>query len=140
MNPTDLEALKKPQLLSMFLMDELEAFGALAQTLELKPGEAIFAQGAPAASMYIVAEGGVDVVRKAADGKEERLTTLPVGALLGEMAFVDFAPRAASARATVKTRLLEFTYADIEMFFTSRPDIGIKFYRALLSVFRQRMK
>src|SRR5262245_1459165 len=136
----DLEILKKPQLLSMFLLDELEAFGALAIEKEFNAPDVIFKQGAPADAMYIVADGSVEVLKITPQGQEQRLATLPVGALLGEMAFVDLSPRAATARAAGKVKLLEFTYSDIEAFCTSRPDIGIKFYRALLGVFRARMK
>jgi CRP-like cAMP-binding protein len=136
-----IEILKKTQVLSMMLQDELEAFAAIATVRELTPGQTAFKQGEAATSMFIVMSGAIDVIKRSPNGAEKILATLGPGALLGEMALVDLAPRAATAMSsgTGRCALVEITYSELEGLIATRPEIGVKFLRALLSIMCKRL-
>jgi CRP/FNR family cyclic AMP-dependent transcriptional regulator len=87
-----------------------------------QPGEAIFAQGDPGDSAYVVQRGVVEIVR---DGARNRrvLGRVPPGGIFGEMALIDNQPRMAGARAVEETvclvvpkRLLEKKLAQADPF------------------------
>lgn len=64
-------------------------------------GEVIFEEGQEARAMYIVRRGSVELKRGG-----ERLETLGPGAVFGEMALVDPAPRSATAIAGAQCELV----------------------------------
>lgn len=89
-----------------------EAFIALTERMELvqaEPGEILIAEGEYAASMYIVIQGRVKVVREVEGGAELKLAELGDGAFFGEMALLSDAPRTASVIALEDTMLFEIS-------------------------------
>jgi CRP/FNR family transcriptional regulator, cyclic AMP receptor protein len=80
-------------------MTEIRTYSEILMHLDEAPrtfdqGQAIFAEGDPASEMYVVREGSV--ILKKADMVVE---TLGPGAIFGEMALLDSAPRSATAVA-----------------------------------------
>lgn len=104
---TELERLKRHQLLQHFSEQELEELTHMGTILPLAAGETLFAEGASDAHLYLVLEGEVEI-RKAygSNGDVHTLTALGPGELLGEMAWVLERPRKVTARA--RTELLIF--------------------------------
>ncbi len=66
--------------------------------LHIRAGEAIFAEGDAPTTAFLIESGRVEV-STVQQGETRVLGQLDAGALLGEMAVIDAAPRAASARA-----------------------------------------
>ncbi len=64
----------------------------------LRAGEVLVAEGDPAAELFLVTEGEVDVVR-AGDGGDVALGRLGAGDIAGEVALFDRGPRSATLRA-----------------------------------------
>lgn len=58
------------------------------------PGEVIFAEGDPGDKMYVIRSGDVEILID-----DRVLETLSAGGIFGEMALIDGASRAATARA-----------------------------------------
>ena len=70
-------------------------------------GGAVVHQGDEGDSLFVVAEGRVDVsVRAAGAGPEQSLATLGSGDYFGEMSLLTGAPRSATIRAAEETRLV----------------------------------
>lgn len=65
-------------------------------------GQVIFNEGDKPDGVYLVVEGGVEIIKKV-DGEERHLTTVFKDGVFGEMALINNMPRSASARATENT-------------------------------------
>jgi len=68
-------------------------------------GEIIFKEGDIGESMYVIQDGTIHIIKKAASG-EVIIATLKSGEVFGEMALFDRLPRSASARASGEARVL----------------------------------
>lgn len=74
--------------------------------LSLEAGEAIFAEGDHAVSLFQVEKGAVEVWRDAPEGRRP-IGRIGAGELVGEMALFDNRPRMATATALEPTVVLE---------------------------------
>jgi CRP-like cAMP-binding protein len=59
----------------------------------------VFHEGDPGATMFVVAEGTLAAEAARSDGSGELLNRMAEGEIMGEMAFLDPAPRSATVRA-----------------------------------------
>ncbi|MEI2783573.1 MAG: cyclic nucleotide-binding domain-containing protein [Candidatus Competibacter sp.] len=80
--------------MSNYSMQNKDFFSQIEKYQPFEPGQAIFREGEPGDSLYIVAEGQVDIVLGA-----RILETVGPGGILGELALIDDKPRSASAIA-----------------------------------------
>lgn len=88
--------------LSMFRMlnaDELAALARSVRPLALGPLERFAIQGTAGTSLFIVADGEVEVVVRRALGPDLKVATLGRGEVIGEMSLLTGEPRAATVRA-----------------------------------------
>lgn len=75
----------------------------LGTTLHFRPGDVVFREGDPAATMYVVLSGGVSV---RSHGRE--IEVIGPGAGLGILSLIDGKPRSAEAVAVGDTELAVF--------------------------------
>ena len=80
---------------------------------EFKAGDIIIRQGDIGDAAYIIQEGRVEITVKHDDGKEQVIGTRGKGAMIGEMAIVDNAPRTATIKALEDCKLLAIDQTDI---------------------------
>jgi len=81
-----------------------------AQTFQT--GDIIMRQGEVGACAFIIESGRVEIILTKDDGSEMSLGTRGAGAMIGEMALIDKAPRTASIKALETCQLLEITQHD----------------------------
>lgn len=91
------------------LVPHMSATNHEPETITLDAGEAIFEQGTMGDSIYIVAEGEVELVRELASGREEVLKVALPGDYFGEMGPLFALPRSASARARTDATVVSYT-------------------------------
>jgi CRP-like cAMP-binding protein len=87
---------------------ELLALGELCRPVSFEAGQVIFEEGAPGASLFVLAEGEVDVLH-GAEGQPKVIARLSAPAAFGEMALVDREARSATVRARTACGGLELT-------------------------------
>ncbi|MFH1467606.1 MAG: cyclic nucleotide-binding domain-containing protein [Pseudomonadota bacterium] len=93
--------------------------GALASLRRLAPAmrwedhAVLCHEGDPGGSCFLVVSGQVDVLRYLR-GRARRLATLNPGALVGQLALVDRAPRSATVRARGRVVAMELSRVDFE--------------------------
>ena len=97
-----------------FTEDEFLEVGKKARSRELAPSEYLFHEGDRGDSIYFVAEGEVEVVGRAADGRETIVSTLREGNVFGEFGFFSNAKRSGGVRAAGKASVLELTKQDLD--------------------------
>lgn len=80
-------------------------------SVHLAPGELLFRQGDTSDFVYVLAAGGMEIVRELADGGEEVLMEVAPGGYFGELGPMLNLPRSASARATEASELTGYGVA-----------------------------
>lgn len=105
------------------------------------PGDVLFRQGDPGASLMIVLEGRLVASVRTEAGAEEEVATLGPGEVVGEMSFIDAEPRS----ATVKTgdapvTILDFTREALTSLFRDAPKVAAAIMRNVLFDVARRLR
>jgi CRP-like cAMP-binding protein len=87
---------------------------------KLNPGEILFMEGDAGNEAYFVRSGELAVLRREGP-RMTKLATLPTGAVIGEMALLDDAPRSATVRAESYAELVVLDRRIFEAAFESLP-------------------
>jgi CRP-like cAMP-binding protein len=106
---------------SLLTQEEIETLAHTARPLTFGPAERIIVQDEPGDSLFVVAEGAVEVFLRRADGQETHLGTRPQGAVLGEMSLLTGAPRSATVRALDGALVYEVGRRQYEPILAARP-------------------
>lgn len=106
MSPTDTSALASVELFKSLTPAELQRLERVAHQRKYEAGQAIVREGEGGIAFFIITSGKARVTRKAADGTEQELRTIPSGGVFGEMALFTDRPRSATVTATEPTECL----------------------------------
>lgn len=87
--------------------DQLHELAVGARPLFFGPTQRFVVQGHRGTSLFLVAEGAVEVRRREPDGREWLVETMGPGDVVGEMALLTGAPRAATVRSVEETLVFE---------------------------------
>jgi CRP-like cAMP-binding protein len=98
-----------------------------------RKGDVIFARGDAAASMFVVAEGEVDL-----SIGDHHLETLGPAGIFGEMALIDGEPRSGTARARTDCRLIEIPEKRFTFLVQQTPGFALNVMRILATRLRRR--
>lgn len=97
------------------LSDEvLQNFGGPLEVIELEPGGVLFREGDSGREMFVLLEGELEVLRLSKRKHEARVAVVGPGRWIGEKSILDVMPRAATVRATARSRLLRVTAHDLD--------------------------
>ena len=103
----------------------VELLGAIAsrfQLRELKAGEALINQGDDGESLFILAEGLLEVFMQVGDEKR-RLTLLRPGSFFGEMALLTGEKRSATITSSLESLVVELAKDSIMSLVTENPEV-----------------
>jgi signal transduction histidine kinase len=116
---------------------ELEDMAALTELRTYPSGHVLCHEGAYENYFYIVAEGGIVVTKKIGDEEGERLLRVGgKGDLVGEMALIQNAPRAATVQTTTECTVLEMEKQDFETILSRSPRMAMDIIRITLDRMR----
>jgi signal transduction histidine kinase len=117
--------------------DELQQMAELTELCTYPAEHVLCHEGAHEEVFYIVADGNVVISKKMNDEEGERvLRKLGRGALVGEMALIQNAPRAATVRTTTECTVLEMEKRDFETILSQSPRMAIDIIRTTLDRMR----
>lgn len=102
--------------------DRAMVVGAMRQ-LRLRAGDSVLHAGDPSDELMLVLEGAASVVVRDARGAQLRLSTVLPGATLGEIGFLDHAPRSADVIAKTDVVLACLDRAEFERLGRSHPHV-----------------
>jgi small-conductance mechanosensitive channel/CRP-like cAMP-binding protein len=95
------------EFLEALTSDQLQRLASESRIVPFPGGGTVVRQGDEGDSLFLVAEGGVEVsVRPPGGGAERTLATLGPADYFGEMSLLTGAPRSATIRAVTETRLV----------------------------------
>lgn len=109
----DLDFLRGLSVFAGLTSDAVESIGKHARRMDIEGSEVLFREGEPAKEMVVVLQGRLEVVKRAADGREAVIATLGPGAVAGEMSLIDIQPRSAEVRSMGPVSLVVLTHGDL---------------------------
>jgi CRP-like cAMP-binding protein len=132
-----LEALRSIPLFSSVSDEDLLPIASLLIERRFPKHKTIVEEGLPGDYMYIISEGRVQVSKLSDDGREKILEFLDAGDFFGEMSLLDNAPRSASVRALVESRVLALSRSDFLTVLRRSPDLAMAVIQELTRRLRQ---
>ena len=126
-----LVVLAESSLFSGMTSEELYPLGQIAVAVDLEPGQAAVRQGDPGDAVFVVVSGALEVKK---DGR--KLREVSRGAVFGEMALLDGAPRSASVEARTQARVLKIPRAEFDALLDEYPEIARGIIRTLIGHLR----
>lgn len=105
------------------------------ETLKLNPGEVLMYEGEESKEMYYIQSGTLAVFKRKGD-KENQIGTIISGELVGEMSFMDKAPRSATVKAMTEAVLVVIPRDNFESTIRTMP----KWFSALLATLLDRLR
>ncbi len=122
-------------------LDEQERAQILicGQMRKFKSGEYVFKEGDQGDGMFVVVKGAVRISKQSPTG-EEALAVLEPHAFFGEMALIDFAPRAADAIAHEESELFFIPLKELRGLIEAHHQLALKLLYALCEVLAQRLR
>ena len=117
---------------------ELEEVAALTEFRTYPPNHVLCQEGAYQDMLYIIADGRIVISQKTLDGEEERIVRAGGrGDVVGEMALIQNAPRAATVRTTTECTVLEMEKQDFDTVLSRSPRMAIDLIRIALNRIRE---
>ncbi len=123
--------LGESSLFSGMTSEELYPLGQIAVAVDLEPGQAAVRQGEPGDAVYVVVSGQLEVKKNG-----QSLREVSRGAVFGEMALLDGAPRSASIEARTPARVLKIPRAEFDALLDEYPEIARGIIRTLIGHLR----
>ena len=111
--------------------EELYPVAEIASASGFAPGDVVVKEGDPGDALFVVASGAFEIQKA---GK--RLRALGPGAVFGEMALLDGAPRAATIVASEEGQVLRIPRAEFEALLDESPELSRGVIRTLLGHLR----
>ncbi|MGA9278902.1 cyclic nucleotide-binding domain-containing protein [Ilumatobacter sp.] len=115
------ELLGRAPILRLLSRDELRTLAAGALPLLAVPGERIVVQGAEGDSLFVVADGEVEVLIEY-EGRDRVVDTMGPGAVIGEMALLTGERRNATVRAIDTAMILQIGTRQYESILRAHPE------------------
>ncbi|HEY0787416.1 MAG TPA: cyclic nucleotide-binding domain-containing protein, partial [Thermoanaerobaculia bacterium] len=113
--------LRRVPMFAMLTEEEVDELGASARPIELGPVERIIVQGRKGSSLFVVAEGSLEVLVRQNDGIDVPVATLEEGAVFGEMSLLTGAPRSATVRSVDPAVVYEIGQHQLAPILARRP-------------------
>jgi CRP-like cAMP-binding protein len=115
--------------------EDLRRICSVAIEVRLAPGEVLFKQGDAGDRAYVIREGELEVLKRAA-GRDVLLAVRQSGDVIGEMSLLEEAPRMASARARGPVTLITIDHKAFEELLATSSTAA----RALLTTVIERLR
>src|SRR6202045_147229 len=128
---SEVSAIARVSIFSKLSQTDIEELTKIATAKKYAADKAVFFQGDPSDSLYIVVKGSVKVAKASEDGHEKILDILGPGEIFGEFAMLDGHPRSATVTTCEPTELASISHKDFRNFVASRPEVLWKVLQAL---------
>ncbi|AKT40891.1 cyclic nucleotide-binding domain-containing protein [Chondromyces crocatus] len=135
-----IEQLSKVALFKGLTPTALELIARVSSEESHALGTKIFEHGDPGDKLYILLDGKVRISREIPGMGEEALTILGPGAVFGEMALLDEAPRSADARVHERCRLLTVSKDTFEDLLFLHKDLAYEVLWSVVRMLTQRLR
>ena len=132
-----LAALKSVPILAGLSQAQLEQVGATCRWRDYDAGEQILSYQDPSTEVFFLAAGKVRIIIYSAEGKAVLFTDLKPGAMFGEIAAIDRAPRSAGAEAIERSTVASLTAGQFEELLLREPEVAVATLRHVTAELRR---
>ena len=130
-------ALKRVPILAALSQTRLEHVVKICKWQQYDAGEEILSYHAPSTEVFFLAAGKVRVIIYSAEGKAVVFTDLKAGAMFGEIAAIDRAPRSAGAEAIEPCTVAFLTANQFEALLLEHPAMALATLRHVTAEVRR---
>jgi len=134
------ELLERTNWLGSFSWKEIEIFSWYVDVFRVAAGTPIFHEGGKDASLCLIVEGSVQIVKEDAEARKKILSVITRGKTVGEMALFDGEPRSASAIAAEATTIMMLTKGSFDRLLRELPGLAAKLLLVLGKLLSQRLR
>ena len=134
--------LKKAELFSNLLDDDLSYVADRVDIIGLRPGSLLFGQGEKARRFYIVRSGEIGIYRSEEGGAEREMARYVAGDVIGDFDFAIGSSMDATARADTETQVVAFPSGGMGMqdLAKEKPDAASRILLRSLSMISSRLR
>jgi len=125
------DLLRRSRIFAVLSDDDLAALVGLAVSRRFGAGEFVFWEGDEPRWFYMVAEGGVKIIKHSSQGREFIVAFFGPGEMFGEVAVFEGKAYPASARTTAPTELLGVEREAFMQFLSVRPQVALRIITVL---------
>ncbi len=108
--------LSSSPLFEMLSNQELEYVAELSRPRRFAAGQVVFEEGELGDSLFVIASGEVEVLRRDASGEQKLIAVLGPPEFFGEMSLIDKEYRSATVKARTDAELLHLTAENLTTF------------------------
>ena len=119
---SEVSAIARVSIFSKLGQTDIEELTKVATAKKYAPDQAVFFQGDPSDSLYILIKGSVKVTKASEDGHEKILDILGPGEIFGELAMLDGHPRSATVTTCEPTELAAISRSDFRDYVSTHPE------------------
>lgn len=114
-------------------LDDADAEALLASMTRTKiaRGQELFHEGEQGDTLYVITAGKIKLGHRSPDGRENLLSILGEGEMLGELSLFDPGPRTTTGTAVADTELVDLAHGAITEFLGTRPEVAMTMLSAL---------
>jgi CRP/FNR family cyclic AMP-dependent transcriptional regulator len=118
-----LTATSRVSIFSKLTPDDVEELAKIVVPKKYEADAAVFFQGEPSDSLYMLLKGSVKIKWASEEGVEKIVDILGPGEIFGELAMLDGHPRSATVTTCEPTEMASISRKDFEQFVAPRPEI-----------------
>lgn len=134
------ESLRRIPLFREFTEEECAAVSSLVRVRSFVAGDIVLHQGTPGDTMVIVLDGRLRVEITDAKGSRSEVGSIGPGEIVGEMAVLDPAPRAASVTAASEAVVYELGRDDLQRLRSLAPSASATVVSAIIGDVTRRLR
>ncbi|WP_101652439.1 Crp/Fnr family transcriptional regulator [Brevibacterium ihuae] len=133
----DIEVVRNASLFNGLDDESTSALVKIMKPRSLRRGTALFHEGDAGDELYIVSTGKLKIGRESPDGRENLLSVVGPGEIIGELTLFDPGKRSTTATAVSQTELLSLKHDDLMAWLEERPQAAMNLLRALAQRLRR---
>jgi signal transduction histidine kinase len=126
------ERLRSVPLFADLPQEDLARLCSGVHEIVLEPGASLFEEGEEGNAAYVIIEGKIEITQRSAGGDPVLLAVRSIDEVIGEMALVQSAPRAATARAQTAATLIAVPKSTLDELLITSPSAVRTIFEAML--------
>ncbi len=140
MNKNDLSELADSPIFKGLALKEIEFLSRFFVPHKVDAGKTLFVENMPGESLYLIRQGSIRISQMLSENDEQVLVVLGPGEVFGELAVIDGAARATSARVAEEALLYALKRKSFMSLASENPRLGMQLTLNIARTLSSRMR
>ncbi len=119
---------------------EVDCFSRYVQAYDAPVGAEVLIEGDRESCMFVVAEGKLDILKKADADETKKIATVRSGKTIGEMSLLDGLPHSATAVVVDSAVLLLVTKTNFDRMLKEQPEVALRIVHRMATLMSLRLR